>query len=820
MAARFVPEGQSLVFKPDGTTILESSINSNLNVGTAFRTTNETPARASDPLVNGSSRQQPQRNNTAEFSKKNLPAVVVNPMEQFASMNVLWTMACLTPAQFNDPRTYRNNPNELSNVVFSSAGRYRDFRAGTLYGDPEYFINNFVMTGIIGSNEQTGNSNAVKFSFDVHEPYSMGLLLQSMQSAAIKAGYLSYLDNAPFVLKMDIQGWDEKGIEITVIKPKFFVMKLVSTKFTVNEGGSMYKVEAIPYNHQAFSDLINTSYNDVKLFADKVGNVYELLAGSHEGSLMSFLNNNEKKLKADGAIKECDEYEIQFPILANDFVSSAGKPPNFNRATVDVAANDVQSSSYWPPNSKVAVKTNNKVDTGLDEKNAIATANLGFDALRGGDPLFAREGDQYDEKNKVLIRDGMTIDSKLRAFQFSQGQSLTSIINQIILSSDYAAKAIDPVNYTPQGFIKWFKLDIQVQLLALDTLTGDYARRIIYRVVPYYVHQSIFAASGAAPIGYNELMKLVVKEYEYIYTGQNLNILSFNVEINNLFYTGSNPKPEDEAAKTANQDQKLAEVSNPQVKKVQGNAVQVQAAQAGRARPRRDPRLLEGYKGGANDKTVEQNVAENFQQAFLSGNSADMVSINLEILGDPYWLVDNGLSNYFVESVSPTSQITNDGTMNYEGGNVYVYITFRTPANINLVTGLYDFTVESQESPFGGIYRVVMCENTFSDGTWKQKLKLLRMPGPQGPETLEVTNENKNVAVDKEDSLAVKTTEANPPKASFVGNNTADKRNTANQQRTGNNKKTETGNGTRNSPNSQTFPVNVANQRERNLGNR
>ena len=121
----------------------------------------------------------------------------------------------------------------------------------------------------------------------------MGLLLQSMQNAAVKAGYLSYLDNAPFVLRMDIQGFNELGQNLSQIKPKYFVMKLSSTKFTVNESGSVYKVEAIPYNHQGFSDTINTTYSDVKIFASGKGHVFDLLSGS-EGSLVAYLNNNEK----------------------------------------------------------------------------------------------------------------------------------------------------------------------------------------------------------------------------------------------------------------------------------------------------------------------------------------------------------------------------------------------------------------------------------------------------------------------------------------------------------------------------------------------
>lgn len=762
MVARFIPEGKELFFKPDGSVVIPGFTNSTIPVGLAQIITNLDPTRPSNPLKGGVSNQQEKTNTTAASAKKNLPSVVKNPMEIFASSNVLWSFACLTPEQFNDPTLYRNIPGALKNLVFSSAGRSDADRVATFFGSPEYYINNFVMQTVIGANEATGNSNAVKFSFDIIEPHSMGLLLQSMQNAAVKAGYLSYLDNAPFVLKMEIQGFDDLSRNITNIKPKFFVMKLSSTKFTVSESGSVYKVEAIPYNHQGFSDTINTTYSDVKISASGKGHVFDILSGGPK-SLMAFLNDNEEKLLKDKKISQKDEYVIQFPVLSSDWKSSAGNQTEIKKATIDPQAEI----------KKIAIQAAMpKTDPQQLDQNSIASASLGFDQNSGGRPLFRRAGDQYDEKTGVLIRDGMTIDPKLRAFQFGQSQSLTAIINQVILSSEYATAALEPSNLTPQGYIKWFKLDVQLELMKYDSLTGDYAKKITYRVVPYLVHQSIFANATSAPIGYAELMKDVVKEYQYIYTGQNVDIVGFNIEINNLFYAGANPKPEADAAQTGNQNQKNAEKLPSSTKTGQGQAVEVQSAQTGRSRPKRDPRLLKGFKGGADDKTVEQNVAENFQQAFISGSSADMVTINLEILGDPYWLIDSGMSNYFTTADSPTAQITDDGTMNYESGNVYIYISLRTPADVNTLTGLYDFSIAGKESPFGGIYRIASCENTFNDGSWKQKLKCIRMPGPQGPEVNETITGDKASVIDKADVPAIELGDKEAPRTSPIDNST------------------------------------------------
>ena len=748
---------QQLLRKPDGTPVSENQTNSSIGIGTVSKITGLVSGKATDVLKNGVSSLLVDKSKLTAYATKNLPNLVKNPMEDFASVNVLWTLACLTPEQFNNPPSYRNSPKDLQYVIFSSGGRFDSQRVNTYFGTPEYYVNNFQMNCLIGTNEKTGNSNAIKFSFDIYEPYSMGLLLQSMQNSAIKAGYLNYLDNTPYVLRMDIQGYDDMGQIIKSVKPKFFTLKLTSMKFSVTEGGSNYKVEAIPYNHQGFSDSTNTAYNDIKIYG---GNTVAELLTTSENSLTAVLNRNEEKLVQEKKIGFPDVYQIQFPKTSSDWYSSAGSPPANSKATADPAAKLPTIISGGADASKLANDL---------PMNNIGTADLGFNQTRGGNHVFKRAGDQIDEKTGVVKRDNMTIDPKERAFQFGQGQSLTAMINQIVLSSEYATAALDPANLTPEGYIKWFKLDVQIELLKYDPIIGDYSRKITYRVVPYFIHQSIFSNPSAAPVGYTELMKEVRKEYNYIYTGQNVDVLKFDININNLFFTGTNSSPENKSAKTGTQDQAgTAEKKNNTTKKGQGQAPESQAAAMGRSRTPRSPELLKGYKGGSADKTTEQNVAENFQQAFLSGNSADLVTVDLEVLGDPYWLVDSGMGNYFSAVPKETSLITNDGTMNYEGGNVYIYLTFKTPADINTETGLYDFSVAGKESPFGGIYRVNMVENYFQDGFWKQKLKCLRMPGPQGPEVDKMAEGKTASVISKADTGAVQTDKEEKPSSSVT----------------------------------------------------
>jgi hypothetical protein len=729
-------------------------------IGTVANITGLSFPKATDLLKNGASSILNDPTKVMPSTGKNLPNLVENSLEQFASYSTLWTLACLTPEQFNNPSSYRNSPADLQNVVLSSGGRFDSQRTNTFYGTPEYFINNFQMNCLIGASEKSGNSNAIKFSFDIIEPYSMGLLLQSMQNAAINAGYLSYLDNTPYVLRMDIQGYDELGIVIKSVKPKFFTLKLVSTKFTVNEGGSVYKVEAIPYNHQGFSSAINTTYTDLKISGklNGDGNVVELLS-TGENSLAAVLNRNEEKLRNEEQIGVPDEYAIQFPVSSSDWYKSAGAPSQNDRATQQPDA---------APARSIQGKSSAGVDANSVPVNDIGQSSLGITQLTGGNSPFARSGDQYDAKTGVVKREGMTIDPKNRAFHFGQEQSLTSIINQIILSSEYAKNAI--TEKPTEGYIKWFKLDVQIELLTYDPIIGDYAKRITYRVVPYLVHQSIFANPSSAPIGYPDIMKQICKEYSYIYTGQNVDVLKFDININNLFFNAANPSPENEGSQTSTQDQKPSERLNNTTSAGKGAAPAAQGTQMGRQRRKRSPEMLKSYKGGKGDKSTEQNVAENFQRAFLTGGSADLISVDLEILGDLYWLVDSGMGNYFSRAESAKALITADGSMNYESGTVYVYLTFRTPADINEVTGLYDFSIAGKESPFGGIYRVVMCESTFVDGQLKQKLKLLRMPGPQGPEATNKTAGNEKLPISTENYSATEVDEQEAPKTTVIQN--------------------------------------------------
>lgn len=681
---------------------------------------------------------------TAEQGKnvKGLP----NALEQFASYTPLWTMSALTPQQFNDPRSYRNSPADLKHVVFSSAGRFDSQRVKTQYGSPEYYVDNFVMKTFISASQKTGNSNAITFDFEIYEPYSMGLFLQSLQLAALNANYPNYLQ-APYVLRLDFLGSTDDGRLFTGIKPKFFTMKLSKVEFDTSESGSNYKITSIPFNHQGYSNTINKIFNDISILGDKDKplTVKHLLVEG-ENSLCAVINRSEIKAVTDKKQSLPDTYIVEFPDRFDQLFNLASATTSTG-ATVNPAAAEQKTIG------KAATPAGNFGD------NAIGAADMGISAKDGGNFNFKREGDVIDPKTGKVERNQMVIDPKNRKFQFPQGGTITRLITDIVLSSSYATAAL--TQKPEAGLIDWFKIDVQIQLDGFDDKRGDFAKKIIFRVLPYKVHVSIFSPPTAAPPGYADLEKLIAKRYDYIYSGQNNDVLKFDIKIQNLFYTGTNPKTETDAGNNSNQSQQgvgenLPKTTENNTGPSGGAAI---ASNTGSKPAKSDPNLLKVAGSPSGNETTEQMVAKAFHEAFLN-NSGDMINVDLEIIGDPYWMVDSGIGNYFAPPSNENKLTTADGTMNYEGSDVYIYLTFKTPRDIDEQTGLYQFPDDGRESPFSGIYKVTMCENVFDDGTFKQRLKCIRMP-------LQAADfDGKRQPVDTNNAVAVKIGPEEKPKTS------------------------------------------------------
>jgi hypothetical protein len=141
---------------------------------------------------------------------------LINPLHAFSTFNTIFTLSVLTANEVNSPNsTYKIR--EPSNVLLRSGGGATN-KTTTYYEDRlgiklEYFIDNVNIESLVTNNSTTRSSNATSVNFEVVEPYSMGLFLQTLAIAAKEAygnEYVNYLDT-PYLLTIEFIGYDDNG---------------------------------------------------------------------------------------------------------------------------------------------------------------------------------------------------------------------------------------------------------------------------------------------------------------------------------------------------------------------------------------------------------------------------------------------------------------------------------------------------------------------------------------------------------------------------------------------------------------------------------
>jgi len=255
-------------------------------------------------------------------SLKNLPVLgkTANQLKRYATYNYNITLACLTVNEINFPdSTYRISPPQVT-VLRSGGGA--PGKALTAYESSdaqlEYYIDNLVMNSVIAPTSKTRTSNATVQTFTVHEPYSMGLFLQTLMIAANKAGHADYL-KAPYALIIEFKGYDDNGqiLDTGSTTRRIFPIKIAKMDFDVNGSGSSYNIRSHAWNESALTMVSQYTKTDTIITGDSV---QELLQGGPE-SLTGIINrrNREEAEKLNTINK--DEYFIMFP---PQLVSSLG----------------------------------------------------------------------------------------------------------------------------------------------------------------------------------------------------------------------------------------------------------------------------------------------------------------------------------------------------------------------------------------------------------------------------------------------------------------------------------------------------------------
>ena len=454
-----------------------------------------------------------------------------------------------------------------------------------------------------------------------------------------------------------------------------------------------------------------------------------------EKSLQVAVNQRLQKLKDDKVVEIPDEIVIMFPTdissgvtLATDSTTSE----NNTSATQPIDAPSAQG--VFTKLGLTRSSTNKTLVQSQSACNPLGKAVLAFDEVKKGDPSMGKENKLYDPKGQVTIRGKNTIDPKMSEFKFTQDSDIPNAINQVMLKSDYANKALEESNVTPTGMRQWWRIDTQVYNIGdYQKGTGKQPRLIVYRVVPWEAHTSKIMPPNTRAPGFEELKKQAVKVYNYIYTGKNIDVIKFDIEYNATFSTSL---PASSLANT--QDNKNSAAEGGTKDKVVPTLKPVEQGSAPSGNLGENPTTIKysgttqatDKKGGGGSEDQKTRAARIWHDAINGG--VDMLQLNMEIIGDPYFIIQSGTGTY----TSPPSQFKNlnaDGTVNHQSGEVDIIVNFRTPIDINQTTGMYDFGSGTTKPvmAFSGLYCINNVESHFKQGKFTQNLIGFRRPAQE-----------------------------------------------------------------------------------------
>ena len=652
-----------------------------------------------------------------------------NILSNYASYSYVIGLSALKVEDINYPDISYKAGKRLD-IICKSAGSDPENRINTGYGKWDFFIDNLELESVIGQ-ATAAKTNTSLIKFDVYEPYSIGIFMLSLQLAAAQAGYLNWRD-APFLLSIEFRGAKETGQMTNIpFTTRHIPIKITAATLSANEQGSRYSVSAFGTQGQA----VTTEFANLKTDAAIKGKTVQEVLQTGKDSLQAIVNQYLKDQATKAKKGVPDEIVIIFPKedkIPSGQQAAASQPASATTPTVSPKG----GSSAGDINKKIGVSlspVNKTLVQSEGEVNELGAQTMGYDYTKKSETSTAKLAESVTADGK-WTRGNLKVDPTEGTLKFTQNMDIPSVIDQVLLTSEWAATQLAAGKVDDDGMRKWWRVDTQVYYIKTDEnlkITGTYPRIIVYRVLPYRAHSGAIPAPGSKPPGYDSIKRKVIKQYDYLYTGKNSEIIKFDIDFNVSFANvlASDVYKEDpDKSKSAQQDKKADVAPTSEGKDSKNDK------EGGFGTVTNKFSLTQTVLdlfGGDGFDDARARIGRTFLEAIRS--PLDMMRLNLEIHGDPYWIVNSGQGNYTSTPVAGVKDLNKDGSVNWQTSEVDILVNFRSPFDINQTTGMYDFksanifdigssTAAGPTLGFTGLYRVNTVTSTFKNGLFKQRL--------------------------------------------------------------------------------------------------
>jgi hypothetical protein len=613
----------------------------------------------------------------------------------------------------------------------------------------DFYIDDVRITSFVPGKGTSGAHNVAELSFKITEPNGISLLPRLHRAAAqyaTRAGITGEVNYAAqnYLMVIRFYGYDADGNQYLPIKgtrndaegnalttptaiEKLIPFQFSNISFRVANQLTEYNCRAtapqnaiassaargtIPYNVQITSKTLQELLNGPVVFG---GTLPAVVPGATPGAAAATpgLGNTfdlELGITPDPSINPVTTINTAPPKA-----SAAGTPTitqglalALNKYQADLVARGVFTI---PDNYRIEITT-----PALQNARVVPPGEVDQRKTPMGPTAKAPANQQKNPATQSQNKDAGTT-------SVTAGMSILQFIDQYTRTSTYIydqqTKIIDPrtgkvkLNPSPVEFTAWYRIGMQAvprRGQGIDPKRGDYAYDITYQLAPYKVNR---IESDYFPQG--EFVG-VHKKYNYWFTGENTQVLKFDLDFNNIYYlTVNTEQPTVQLGSTTNYREAYKKAFSP-----------------------RSAQSSQGQSGATNEASA--NAAD-----YLYSPS-DLAECSLEILGDPAWLQQGELWAGIAGTGQYYGPFLDDGTINFEGQECLFELAFNQPVDYDLDTGVMDpgtknYGANRQQGIAGEatqsyIFRAKTVTSIFSQGRFTQQLEgaiiLFDLPQPQG----------------------------------------------------------------------------------------
>jgi hypothetical protein len=658
-----------------------------------------------------------------------------NPLHKFASYNTIFTLSGISEEELRDQTYFSNTPHDIiarsggignPNITYNTVKSAPNFangkpsfnsqmeklkikerasfltgqsrRVGTSYEESLYFLKtgydlffeNVNILSTTGPNPERGLANFTKMEFQLHEPFGVSFV-EKVRAATFINGYTDYQD-APLLLTIEWKGWDEHGKEQKNSRlTRKIPIRIVRVSFEVDAGGAKYDCIAVAADDFAHDDRFKFPRTTITITRSD----WPKWKASIKDQLDKQMDNEIE----EGLRMEKDYYDFQ---LTDEVIKDA---KNWG--------NDPTSIHHQDGRARLGAKIA-KVDATVDSFTALT--KLFEDAVRSGLGFTTIiNGFWYNFARKLMN------DSSIKPK--SNDESMKKVTNYLT-----SKKFETDIKKEENQYINWFMIKPRFEVLYTkwDSIRKMHPKKVTYVAVRQKIHVLKFVKPGIS-LGNIDWSSYVRKKYNYIYTGENVDIQNLKIDYASAYYM-RNLRPFIDEEKGKGKFKEFKNKFEERLDKIFGVEDDPDILL------RQEPSVQRG-KSVVQVDDPRQSENQQFYD-YLTNPQADMMKIELTILGDPAYVCQDQFTNLRGNNsqrfVNQGSWNNRYGSFNSESYQPIILLTYKLPEDFKEKTGLFHSELPSRTMFFSGVYQVVKIESSFDTGQFTQVLHCVRLNNQKG----------------------------------------------------------------------------------------